>query len=77
MANEKAPVKTGWSSRLTRISFVALSFLSVSGLIMTFSPFHAAVEWTVLVHTVLGLVALVFEDQARHLIEPPAELSRP
>jgi hypothetical protein len=33
--------------------------LAVSGLVVTFAPFHAAVEWTVLLHTVLGVLALV------------------
>ena len=59
MLNEKAPVKTGWSSKLTRISFVALVFLSVSGLVITFPPFHATIQWTVLIHTLAGLLTLV------------------
>ncbi|HVS13487.1 MAG TPA: multiheme c-type cytochrome [Thermoanaerobaculia bacterium] len=51
-------VATGWSSTLTRVALGSLVFLAVSGLVVTLAPFHSAVEWTVLVHTALGLVAL-------------------
>jgi hypothetical protein len=57
--NDKNSVRTGWSTRLTRWSLAALLVLALSGLVVTFAPFHAAVEWTVLLHTVFGLVALV------------------
>ena len=47
------------SPRLTLVSIAALVFLIVSGLVITLAPFHAAVEWTVLLHTVAGLLALL------------------
>ena len=56
--NLKNAVRTGWSTRLTRWSLAALVLLAASGLVVTFAPFNAAVEWTVLLHTVLGILAL-------------------
>ena len=55
----KNPVRTGWSTRLTRWSLTALILLAVTGLVVTFGPFHAAVEWSVLLHTGLVVLALV------------------
>ncbi|MHC4413650.1 MAG: multiheme c-type cytochrome [Planctomycetota bacterium] len=59
MENDRPPARTGWSSRVTSLSITALLFLTVTGLGITFAPFHAAVEWGVLVHTALGLLVLV------------------
>ena len=58
-SNGKNKIRTGWSTRLTRWSLAALILLAASGLVVTFAPFHAAVEWTVLLHTVLGVLILV------------------
>ena len=52
-------VATGWGSILSRVALGSLVLLTISGLIVTFGPFHAAVEWTVLIHTAVGLVALL------------------
>jgi hypothetical protein len=43
---------------LTLIAVAALFYLAVSGLLLRFAPFHAAIEWTVLLHTGLGLLFL-------------------
>ncbi len=51
-------VRTGWFSRLTRLAVGGLVFLIASGLVVTFAPFHAAVEWSVLLHTLAGLLVL-------------------
>ncbi len=59
MLNTKIPPRTGWASRITIVGVAALVFLTVSGLAITFAPFHPAIEWGVLVHTVLGLLTLV------------------
>ncbi|MCP3957914.1 MAG: hypothetical protein GY719_08685, partial [bacterium] len=62
MANQAAgsrPVKTGWTSVLTRLSLMALLFLTATGLAVTFAPFHPAVQWSVLLHTVAGLLILI------------------
>ncbi|MDX1503102.1 MAG: multiheme c-type cytochrome [Thermoanaerobaculia bacterium] len=53
------PLRTGWTSRITTWSLAALVFLILSGLVVTFAPFHGLVEWTVLVHTAVGLLALI------------------
>ncbi len=52
-------VRTGWSSWLTRFSLAALCFETVTGLAITFAPFHPAVEWGVLLHAAVGLAMLV------------------
>ena len=56
---ERDELRTGWSARLTRIAIAGLLFLIASGLLVTLAPFHAAVQWSVLVHTLLGLLLLI------------------
>ncbi|HEY7509285.1 MAG TPA: hypothetical protein VIG50_03485, partial [Vicinamibacteria bacterium] len=51
-------MRTGWGSRLARLSFAGFLFGAVSGLAITLAPFHAAVQWTVVVHTVVALALL-------------------
>jgi hypothetical protein len=51
--------RTGWASRLALASLAALIFETITGLAVTLAPFHAAVQWGVIVHTVLGLAVLV------------------
>jgi hypothetical protein len=58
MAIDTRPPATGWRSTWTRAGAAALLFLFLSGAAITFAPFHASVEWTVLVHTALGLLTL-------------------
>jgi hypothetical protein len=55
----KEQVRSGWTSRVTLVGLAAMVVLAVTGLVITFAPFHAAVEWTVLVHTAIGLVTLI------------------
>jgi Cytochrome c554 and c-prime len=50
---------TGWASRLTRWILAVLMLETVTGLVITFAPFHAAVQWGVLLHAAVGLLALV------------------
>ena len=52
-------VRTGWRSLLARAGLTFLLFEVVSGLVITFGPFHAVVQWSVIVHTILGLLTLV------------------
>jgi hypothetical protein len=52
-------LRTGWASRLTVVTLAALLFETVTGLVITFAAFHPAVEWSVLLHTVVGLLVLV------------------
>jgi len=51
--------RTGWGARLARISLGILLFELISGLAVTFGPFHAVVEWSLLLHTVLGVATLI------------------
>jgi hypothetical protein len=55
----KGPGRGGWGSMLARFSMGVLLFLVVSGLAITLLPFHAVVQWSVLVHTVVGVVTLL------------------
>ena len=59
----------GWSSASARLVTGLLLFLTVSGLAVTFLPFSAFVQHSVLVHTVLGiaLVPLLAGYLAGHL----------
>ncbi len=51
-------IRTGWSAAISRIALSALLIEAATGLLITFAPFSAAIEWTVLLHTVLGLAIL-------------------
>ena len=51
--------RTGWTAGLTKLALVTLVFETVTGLLITLAPFHAAVEWNVLLHTAIGLLTLV------------------
>ncbi len=51
--------RTGWSAALSKLALVALAFEAITGLAITLAPFHATVEWSVLVHTLVGLATLV------------------
>ena len=49
----------GWESLLAKFSMAVLLFETVTGLVITFAPFHAAVQWSVLVHTAVGALTLL------------------
>ena len=51
-------VRTGWSTALARTTAAILLIELVSGLAITFGPFHPAIEWGLLLHTVLGLATI-------------------
>jgi len=59
MPNQEPHLKTGWSSRITKLSVTALVFLTVTGLLIAYAPFHASMEWGLLIHTLIGLLVLV------------------
>lgn len=52
-------VRTGWRSWLARFSMAALLFEIFTGLAVTVAPFHPAVQWSVILHTVLGALILL------------------
>ena len=51
--------REGWSSMVARLAMGVLAFEAISGLAIRFLPFHGAVEWSVIVHTVVGLLAVL------------------
>jgi len=53
------PVSLGWMGWLIRFSIAALLFETLTGLAITFLPFHPALQWGVLLHTAIGAVMLV------------------
>jgi hypothetical protein len=59
MPQEETAVRTGWVSTLSRLSLAALVFETLTGLVITFAAFHAAIQWTILVHTVVGLLTVI------------------
>lgn len=52
-------LRTGWGSLLARISMAVLIFEAVTGLLVTFARFHPAVQWSVILHTVVGVITLL------------------
>lgn len=48
----------GWPAALARAAAAILLFELISGLAITFGPFHPAVEWGLLLHTAAGVLAL-------------------
>lgn len=54
----RRPVRTGWTSRISLLAVAGLLLLTVTGLLVTLAPFHAAIEWSLLLHTGLGLLLL-------------------
>jgi hypothetical protein len=58
MAQEQTDLYTGWGARISRIAVAAILMLAISGLVITFGAFSAEVEWTVLLHTAVGLLVL-------------------
>jgi hypothetical protein len=58
LKNGNGQHRRGWSWGLARFCMAVLLFLTVSGLAITFGPFHAAIQWSVLVHTLIGLLTL-------------------
>ena len=52
-------IRTGWASRLAKWSMAALLFEALSGLAITFAPFHAAIQWSVIFHTAVGALTLL------------------
>jgi hypothetical protein len=55
---QSVPVRTGWATALSREAAAALLLEVVTGLAITFGSFHPAIEWTLLLHTLVGLVAV-------------------
>ena len=50
--------RTRWSSILSKTAAAILLFELLSGIAITFGPFHPAVEWSALLHTMVGVLTL-------------------
>jgi hypothetical protein len=50
---------SGWASVLAQLSMAALLIETVTGLAITLIPFHPAVQWSVLIHTFVGVAVLL------------------
>jgi hypothetical protein len=51
--------RVGWASKLAVIGMFVLLFEGITGLAITFAPFHPVIEWGVLLHTLIGIVTLL------------------
>lgn len=54
--SEPSAHRGGWHARSSRLAGTGLVFLSLSGLVVTFGPFHPGVQWALLVHTAIGAI---------------------
>ncbi|HKW97064.1 MAG TPA: multiheme c-type cytochrome [Bryobacteraceae bacterium] len=59
MARSENSERPGWGSALARLTVGWLILEAVTGLAVTFGPFHASVEWSLIVHTVVGAAMLL------------------
>ncbi|MBK9137943.1 MAG: hypothetical protein IPM17_04165 [Verrucomicrobia bacterium] len=59
MASRPAPSRWGWGHWLATLTLAALLFETLTGLLITLAPFHAAIQWSVLLHTAVGAVLLL------------------
>ena len=58
-SDQKPRPGKGWASWLAKLSMAVLLFEAISGLAITFSPFHSTIQWAVLLHTLLGVLTLL------------------
>src|SRR4249920_849753 len=58
-ARTEATLRTGWGSLLARMSMAVLIFEAVTGLAITLARFHPAIQWSVILHTVVGVLTLI------------------
>ena len=56
--NSSPGSRTDWSSMLSRAAAGILLFELVSGLAITFGPFHPSLEWGLLLHTIAGVLTI-------------------
>ena len=51
-------VRTGWFGVVSKTAGAILLFELLSGLAITFGPFHPAIEWGILLHTIAGVITI-------------------
>jgi hypothetical protein len=49
----------GWRSTLAKVSMAGLLFELLTGLVITFLPFHPLLQWSVILHTAAGLLITI------------------
>lgn len=52
-------IRTGWSAALSQVAGAILLFTTVSGLAITLGPFRPVIEWGLLLHTIVGIIAVI------------------
>ncbi len=57
-ASPTTPLRSGWTSALSMSVAAVLLFELVSGLAVSFGPFHPIVEWGLIFHTIAGVLAV-------------------
>lgn len=57
-ASPTTPLRSGWSSTLSVGVAAILLFELVSGLAVSFGPFHPIIEWGLIFHTIAGVLAV-------------------
>lgn len=48
-----------WKTTIAKVAMIVFVFEVITGLAITFATFHAAIEWSVLVHTAVGVITLI------------------
>jgi hypothetical protein len=51
-----ASSRWGWRSLLAKTAMAGLAFEALTGLIITLWPFHAFVQWSLIIHTAVGIL---------------------
>jgi hypothetical protein len=51
-------IQAGWSTVLARTAAAILLFELVSGLAITLGAFHPTTQWSLLLHTIAGVIAI-------------------
>jgi hypothetical protein len=56
--NGQRRIHTGWSALLSKLTGVAVLFLAITGLAVTFGSFQPLMQWGLLAHTAIGLACV-------------------
>ncbi len=56
--NGQRRIHTGWSALLSKLTGIALVFLAITGLAVTFGSFRPMIQWGLLAHTAIGIACV-------------------
>ncbi len=56
--NGQRRIHTGWSTLLSKLTGIALVFLAITGLAVTFGSFRPLIQWGLLAHTAIGIACV-------------------